>query len=307
MKLDFLVIGAQKGGTTSLWQYLREHPQLCMPESKEAALFTANPDPAKLPAYMQALFAGADPDALLGKVTPDYMVGAPGCGVETVAGRIASALPEVKLIALLRDPIERAISSYTMAVRRGQEKRSVNAALRELLDADELAHARAQPSPTNSYIVAGEYGRMLSAYRDHFPADQLLVTYTDDLADEPAVVLDDVLEYLGLPTGFRPNGLGARHFRGGAKKLLDDPEAEARLFQFYEEEILPHMNGPALMHRRAFEFFYETWNVVPEEPPRITAHVRRLLEEHFHADAEKLGALGASTSWIFSWRRFVNV
>ena len=302
MKLDFIVIGAQKSGTTSLWQHLRKHPDIHMPVSKELPFFTQrSPRPEDLEAGMRELSAEAPSGALLGKATPDYMIGQPGVPVEMVAERIAVALPEAKLIALLRDPVERAISSYTMAVRRDEETRSLDAALAQLLDPDELAGARLRPTPTNSYLVAGEYGRILGSYRERFPADRMLVAFTEDLARDPGEVLDAVCGFLGVSTGFRPDGLEVRHFQGGRRKLLD-PEAEERLFAFYADEILPHMRGSPSMNRRAFMFFYETWNVVPEDrPPELSAEVRARLEAHFRADSSKLAELGLSAPWVAGW------
>jgi hypothetical protein len=300
--LDFIVIGAQKGGTTSLWQYLREHPRLYLPKSKEAPAFTVRVGSSdEFAAYMRNLFGEAPPDSLLGKVTPAYMIGQPGVQVEVVAERIAAEIPAVKLIAVLRDPIERAVSSYMMAVRREQEKRSIDSALCDLLRPEELADARFEPSDDNTYIVAGEYGRILSAYRASFPADQMLTVFTEDLADDPGAVLDEVLDFLGLPSGFRPKGLGVRHFRGGRRKLLD-PQSEELLLKFHREEVLPHLRGSPSIHNSAFSFFYDTWNVAPESrPPVIEGPLRARLEAHFRADAEHLRELDVDTPWIARW------
>lgn len=298
--LDFLIIGAQKAGTTSLWQYLRPHPRLYLPSMKEAAFFFVSGSPDELAQFSRKLFAEAPADALLGKVTPNYMIGESDIDVETVAKRIASTAPDVRLIALLRDPIERAVSNYTMAFRRRQEKRSLDAALSEL-DPEELAGARRRPSPTNSYIVAGEYGRTLEIYRTFFSAEQLLVVFTEDLARDPGVVLDSVLCFLGQSAGFRPEGLGERHFRSGSRKLLD-PEAERLLFKYFREEILPHMRGSPRVHGAAFEFFYMTWNVVPDDhPPVVSKAVRARLEDHFRMDAERLAELGIEAPWLRRW------
>lgn len=301
--LDFLVIGAQKGGTTSLWQYLSEHPRLCMPTSKEMPFFTRKePKPANFHDGVRKVFVDAPSGSLLGKVTPNYMIGGPEAGVEVVAERIAATLPDVKLIALLRDPIERAVSHYVMSVRRKWERRSVNVALSDLLAPGELRNARLHPVPTNSYLAAGEYGRVLGAYRAVFPASQLLVAFTEDLASDPGEVLDSVLDFLGLETGFRPDGLDIRHFRGGTRKLLD-PQAEELLLRFHREEVLPRMKGHRGMNNMMLSFFVETWNVAPDdEPPAISADVRARLEAHFEEDAQQLALLGLRAPWIERWR-----
>ncbi|MET0304830.1 MAG: sulfotransferase domain-containing protein [Solirubrobacterales bacterium] len=303
MPLDFLVIGAQKGGTTSLWRYLSPHPRLCMPAMKEAAFFNESEDLDLLERHMRVIYADAPSGALLGKVSPNYMIGQPGAGVEIVVGRIAAVFPNVKLIALLRDPIERAVSNYVMAVRREQEARPLDTAFSELLQPDQLASSRVSLGPTDSYIVAGEYGRVLGAYREAFPAEQMLVTFSDDLAGDPGRVIASVLSFLGLPADFRPPDLDLRHFRSGTRRLLDR-EAERTLFKFFGEEILPKMRGSSHANRVTFDFFYETWNVAPDEsPPRVSGEVRAKLETHFEEDARRLEDLGVQAPWIARWEK----
>lgn len=310
--MDFLVIGAQKAGTTSLWQYLREHRRLRFPRTKEVpVLIRGAPTRAEIAAGILRRFGDVRPDSLLGTVTPEYMIGKAidndgervegGGDVGLVARRIKQAFPQVKLIALLRDPIERAISNYIMTVRRGQEKRELDDALSRLLDPVRLKSARRQPTDSDMLIVAGEYGRILGTYRDLFPADQLLVQFSADLIRDPGSVIDEILVYLGLPTGFRPAGLGIRHFRGGKRKLLDG-QAEEALFRYFREELLPYMSGDQKAHERAFEFFYITWNVAPDhERPQLSADVRMRLEEHYRDDADKLTGLGIPVPWIQQW------
>lgn len=300
--LDFLIIGTQKGGTTSLWQYLREHPRLAMPRSKEAAFFSREEarSPGALDAFVGRYFPDAAADALLGKATTRYMIGCPEVHVGDLAERIRVALPRVKLIALLRDPIERAVSGYAMAVRRNQDRRPVDVALEELLTDDRLAEARLRPVPENSYVVLGEYGRILEQYCSRFPSDQMLTLFTEDLAVDPGGVVDDVLSFLGLPTGFRPDGLGVQHFRGGTRKRLD-PEGEKLLFDFLGRDVLPYMRGSAEANRKAFILFFATWNVAPEAPPPLPEETRMRLEDHFRSDADVLRQMGVRTPWIDRW------
>lgn len=304
--LDFIVIGAQKAGTTSLWRYLRGHPRLRLPRGKEVAVFTvANPSPVELASAIPNVFDDVRPDSLLGTVSPNYMIGSlqgkPGDDVEAVARRIAGTCPAVKLIAVLRDPIERAASSYKMAFRRGQEKRPIDDALSDLLEPGQLSNSRRCPTDPNSLVVAGEYGRVLGVYRALFPAEQLHLAYTADLARDPGAVLDGMLGFLGLETGFRPQGLGIRHFRGGRRRLLDR-HAEELLFNYFREDILPYMRGSVDAHEKAFEFFYMTWNVAPDEqPPELSAEVRMRLEAHYRDDARKLAELGIRAPWIQRW------
>jgi Sulfotransferase family len=301
--LDFIVIGVQKGGTTSLWQYLRCHPQICMSRPKEAAFFCAERQAPKetFDAYMRRVFYGAPPNALFGTATPRYMMGAPNRPAGSVAERIHDTLPTVKLIALLRDPIDRMVSQYQMAVSRGHETRSLDVAARELLEPEELERGRSLPNRTNAYIVQGEYGRILNAYSNYFPPDRLLTVFTHNLRDDPGLVLDAIMDFLGLASGFRPPELEMRHFQSGGRKRLD-PEGERLLFNFFKHDVLPYMHGDRDTHRRAFSFFYDSWSRIPgDRPASVSPDIRSRLEEHFRADAEGLASLDISAPWISSW------
>lgn len=302
--LDFIVIGAQKGGTTSLWQYLRRHPSIWMIPGKEAPFFctAAAGEDGAFAAYMESTFADAPEAALLGKATPHYMAGSPEANVEQVATRIAAELPEVRLVALLRDPIDRAISQYRMSVRRGNEKRDLDIALAEQLEPERLREARERPTETSSYLTQGEYGRILEIYRTLFPSEQLHVELTDDLDRDPGAVLDRTLSFLSLPAGFRPKQLDVRYHRGGSKPLLGK-DARTSLLEFMEEQVWPKVTEDRDYTRRMFTAFLANWDAASEEePPEVSPKIRRQLESHYEADAETLGRLGHQAPWIDSWR-----
>jgi hypothetical protein len=301
--LDFLVIGVQKGGTTSLWRYLRSHPRIRFPRDKEAPFFTSPEadDPAALARLVAADFGDAPEDALLGTVTPQYMMGNAGTSADQIAARIAAALPQVRIVALLRDPIERAISHYRMSVRREWEARSFDDAATDLLDPARAAQARESPTETNAYFAQGEYGRILRGYRDHLPAERVHVAFTAELDADPGRVLDELLAFLGLPPGHRPPDLGRRYHRGGVRRRID-AQAERELRGFLADEIWPALPegdaGP-----RAFGFFMETWNTVPdEEQTPVSPDVRERLERHYATDGALLAELGVAAPWLEAWR-----
>jgi hypothetical protein len=303
-RLDFLVIGVQKGGTTSLWQHLRAHPSIAMPELKEEPFFCtdASRAPDGLRKFLGAQFGEVPAGALLGKATPQYMTGFEGVEVGEIVRRIALAAPDVKLIALLRDPIDRAISQYRMSVRRRLESRDFDSAARELLEPERLLAGRERPTETNTYVAQGEYGRILGLYRDRFDAERLHVELTADLDRDPAGVLDRVLSFLGLDRGYRPSGLDLHHHRGGREKRLD-PEAREQLDAFMAENVWPVAGDQVDRLKRLFRGFLETWDIKPdEEPIGVSPAIRSRLEQHFAADAEALADLGYEAPWIQSWR-----
>jgi hypothetical protein len=226
VKLDFIVIGAARSGTTSLWEYLRPHPGIWMPPGKEEPFFSDDQRYARgLPWLMGEVFGRAPADAVLGKVTPQYMSGTEECPPQICAGRIAADLPDAKLIALLRDPVERALSQYRQARRQGAALPSFEAVASALLDPAWLYAARTEPRAANRFVVNGEYGRILAAYAHAFPREQLLVMFTDELADDPGDVLDRVCDFIGLE-GFRPDDLERRHNRAASRVRVPQPALE---------------------------------------------------------------------------------
>jgi hypothetical protein len=302
--LDFIVIGTQKGGTTSLWQYLRGHPSIHLPEDKEAPFFftRAATEPGGLAAFMALHFGEAPPGVLLGKVTPHYMMGNGGMGAELIAQRIAAALPEVRIVALLRDPIERAVSHHRMSMCRGIEVRSFDEMTLDLLAPAQLAAAREAPTETNSYLVQGEYGRILSGYRRHFPPSRMHVELSEDLARDPAGVIDRVLVSLGLEPGHRPADLGVRHHRGGLCRRVDD-DAEQQLRAFLREQVWGRLGPESERVQHAFNFFFQMWNVVADDQlPPVSPRTRAALEEHYARDAHELASLGIQAPWLSAWR-----
>src|SRR5205807_7414257 len=132
----------------------------------------------------------AEANTKWGTVTPQYMVGGlweqPNRRSDggrmyderTVPLRIRELLPETRLIAILRDPVERARSHHRMAVMNRIEERTFERAIDDLLQTDALADARREPREQTGYVAWGEYGRILAGYFDVFSPEQILIVFT---------------------------------------------------------------------------------------------------------------------------------
>jgi len=223
--MEFLVIGAQKAGTTTLWNLLRDHPRLWLPDAKEAPFFSHTEVYERgLASYLERLGAPVGEGVLRGTVTPHYMQGWHDAGTRTVVERIARLLPEVKLIVLLREPVARARSQHAMAIARGRERRGVDRAISELLEPDALRRGRSAPDDTNTYVVQGEYGRILGDYLSFFPRSAMHVELSDSLAQDPLGVLGRVLRFLGVDADFEPPDPFHRAFVGGREPRVSDED-----------------------------------------------------------------------------------
>ena len=280
--LDFVVIGAQKGGTTALFELLRQHPELCLPADKEAPFFNR---PELYSRGVDELFSTYFPQPLpagrlLGTVTPQYMCIA-GC-----AGRLAEAFPKCRLIAVLRDPVERAYSHYRMATRRGQETRSFDDAIAAMLASPQaIAEARDSVALGETYVAWGEYGRVLADYLDRFERSQLLVVYTSDLERDPAGVLRSIFEFLGV-TMVLPDRLDERHHVGGSRRRF--PNVQRRLRRSPVGWLWKRL--PQRTRSRAFIRF-DHWNVRKDADdgaggggPRWSSDTEARLLDHYGAD-----------------------
>lgn len=195
MKVGFLVIGTQKGGTTALHRFLSEHPDISMPtDRKELHHFDA-PD-VDAPGALDRYHARFDPDrAIAGEATPIYMYW-PG-----VIERIHAYNPDARLIAILRNPVDRAYSHYEMVRQLGVERLSFHHAIRVEPIRRWLLSSRRNPPGVHrrySYVHRGFYAAQLRRVLEWFPADQLLVLRNEELAGHHTETLDRVCDFLGV-------------------------------------------------------------------------------------------------------------
>jgi hypothetical protein len=204
---DFLLIGAPKAGTTALHAALAQHPELFLSEPKEPKYYLCGDSPP--PAYRGPgdahsnrewiwqrqryldLFAGAGDNQLAGESTPFYLYH------RDARRRIAADLPQAKLVAVLRDPVDRAYSNWMHLWADGLEPCSdvVEACARE------AARVDAGWAPFWHYRGLGMYGRQLSDLFEHFPREQVLTVRYRALVDKPHAVLDRVCRFLGVSEG----------------------------------------------------------------------------------------------------------
>jgi hypothetical protein len=232
VRLDFLGIGAQKAGTTSVHEYLRTHPELFLPEVKEQPFFTVDAAYEQgWDSFARVAFHGAPAGRRYGKITPHYMSGPVAWSDATAAAkagpasavtarRISELFPDVKLIAMLRDPVERAISSYWQTTVLGDDPRALDEALGDELAPAALEAARRRPADGHQHIVAGEYGRILDDYLRFFPREQLFVGSMAVLGREPLRLLGELFRFLGVDDGHVPPNLGVRYqVRGTGRRI----------------------------------------------------------------------------------------
>lgn len=200
---DFLILGAQKAGTTSLYNYLQRHPRIAPAFTKEVHYFTLHYDEPEdwYRAHFPRARALEKRGVLTGEASPYYLF------EPRTPQRVAQTLPEARFIVLLRDPVERAYSHYQHERARGREVLEFGAALAseqervapelERLLLDEGATSAVHQHQT--YFARGLYAEQLIRWREHFAEERFLVIQSEAFFADPTATCQRVFEFLELP------------------------------------------------------------------------------------------------------------
>lgn len=211
MMPSFIIIGAQKAASTYLVACLAEHPEIYM--YREEIPFFEDPDyePGRLPQFLQ-LFDKANGKKAVGFKRPNYLA-KPEC-----PRRLHAHFPDAKLIAVLRNPIDRAVSAYFHYMQNGFIPiEPLNDGMRSVID---KVHADEYPAGRD-IVEYGFYAKQLQRYLADFTSDQLLVAFYDDIKTAPEKVVSEVYGFLGVAKDYRP--------RSVIKKPMASIKSTARL------------------------------------------------------------------------------
>jgi hypothetical protein len=226
---NFFVAGAPKAGTTSLYHYLRQHPQIYMSPIKEPCFFAPEvvdftPDARRnfngtreaVAAYLDGpldslgsgivldwpdylkLFKRVKDEIAIGEVSGSYLASS------GAAGAIRSRIPDARIVIMLRHPVDRLYSQYVAALSLGLTRAGF------ARWAEEQQALEARRHPPFGVVWTGRYAEHLQRFRTHFPADRLHVAFYDDYVTDRRAVVRGVLAFLGVDPD-RPIDLGARH------------------------------------------------------------------------------------------------
>ena len=196
---DFLILGAQKAGTTALYAYLRRHPEITGPSWKEVSYFDRHY--ARGPNWYRGNFPNLlrSRGELVGEASPSYLFHPLG------PERVRALVPEARLIALVRDPVDRALSHYNHELALGREPLSFEEALaaEETRLAGEVERLCSDPRYfsqawwSHTYKARGRYAEQLERWLRVFPREQLLVVATEELGEAPGETYASILSFLG--------------------------------------------------------------------------------------------------------------
>jgi hypothetical protein len=232
---NFLIIGAQKSATRWLRMHLGQHPEIFTAD-KELRFFNDDSFERGLDSYRKG-FEGWDGEPVIGEATPSYMMWREL--PERSAARIEESLPDVRLMALLRNPVDRTYSAFVHHVREG----------RIPADMDLLERLRDVPPEEDDLglVAGGWYAASLAPYFERF-GDRLRTFLHDAVAERPEEVYARALEHVGASPGFSPPGLRRVRHSGrlpeasphaGEEGRRRDLSAEERaeVFGYFREDV----------------------------------------------------------------------
>lgn len=313
---NFIIIGAQKAGTTTLYRMLQQHPEVFLPELKEPGFFIrAFPDPVRfqtlrrpddgrearpigshgagtysLAEYHELFEPGAE-FSVRGEASTPYLPS------PYAARRVAETIPDARLIVILRDPVERAYSAYNYNLSRGMEPAATFA---EAIDS-ELRGERDDWIYGWRYLYTGRYAEHLARWLEFFPREQLLVLWFEELRDNPGLVYRTACRHLGV------DGLQVgRQRRDNVTTIPGNPILRALRSELSRPSAWRRAARrvlPASLRRRMSRAALAKIDRFGHRPPPLEASQRASLEVHFEDANESLRRLLEPRTDFPAWLR----
>jgi hypothetical protein len=279
---NFFLVGAAKAGTTSIYTYLSQHPDVFFPSIKEPHFFTqVRPSPeqrflieaiTKRGAYLR-LYARAANHIIIGDASPSYL------WHPEVPHRIRAAVPQAKIAIILRDPVERAYSHYLMDYREGAQDRPFYQAL-----LDDMRRPGKGWGISYLYYELGLYAEQVRRYLDAFKPERVKILMFEDFRRDAGAVLHELADFLRLD----PNPLAeidtSRMYNSYAapRSQLLRRVAGAKFSRILGQSLIPHWVGAYI-----FERFFLRQAPKPPLDPRA----RQLLCSLYDPELDKLETL----------------
>ena len=285
---NFFIIGAGSSGTTSLYNYLNQHPQVFVSPIKETNFFsTPNqefPSTSPLENYKrtsvvnsleeyQGLFREASKEIAIGEVSPSYLY------APSTPKRIWQSVPNAKIVAILRNPVDKIYSGYKRCVRNGQEPiTNFEEAIRQ-----ESIRIQEDWHPRFFYKLKGFYYKYLKQYSEFFEKDNIRVYLYEDLCKDPINLMQNLFQFLDIDSKFVPN-MAVKHNVSYIprskylKLLLGKPNPIKSILKL----LLPQKLSQSIVNN------LKVWN---QTKPQLVLDTRRQLILEYREDILKLQEL----------------
>jgi hypothetical protein len=282
---NFIIIGAMKAATTSLYTYLKQHPDIFMTSIKEPKFFNnLNKDSRfklqgkglvkiKTLEQYQNLFKEAINEIAIGEASPSYIFD------ENCHILIKEILPKAKIIAILRQPVERAYSNFLHAKRADQEK---NTDFEESFTEENKMLKKG--IKTHYYLEKGFYYKQLKRYYDVFPKEQIKIILFEDIIKNPRKITQEVFKFLNVDSSFTPNTSKKANVSGVPKGMLGWIVMKIR-----KNHLMPNIEFSKIFP----EFIVNLMlNTIYAKPKKISNKlINKLTNQYYIEDISKLEKL----------------
>lgn len=253
MRGMLIVIGAMKCGTSTLHEHLGLHPDISMSRVKELNYFIETANFAKGERWYRSRFSSSS--EIRGESSPNYTKWPMFPGVPE---RMYAAMPDAKLVYIVRDPVDRAVSHYRHNVSHGRETRPIAEALGE--------------RENNNYVTSSSYHLQIQRFLQFFPAKQLRLFELSELANDPRAVSREIFEWVGVASDFDHPGFDKVLHKSSKKRK---PTPLGRKVQAYP-------GG------RTVRSVLARWLEAPLDKPKLDDATRESLRNALRADAAAL-------------------
>ena len=285
-KPNFIIIGAMKAATTSLYTYIKQHPDIFMSYIKEPMFF--NNLNSKKPYIIKgsskkkfknfekylSLFKKANHEQSIGEASPAYMYD------QNCPTLIKKYLPNTKIIAILRQPVKRAYSNFLHARRADKEPISV---FKEAFNAEEDRMSN-NWGPLYHYKSQGLYYKQLARYYNLFPKNQIKIILFEDLIKNPTLTSQEIFWFLNVDATFIPNTSKKANVSGVPKGILG-----WIIMKLRKHNLIPNVEFSKILPSSIIRFILRN---IYSEPKKISKElVKELTTKHYTEDIKKLEKL----------------
>ena len=281
MKVNLLLIGAGRSGTTTLYEHLKQHPEICFSNMKEIPYFSVEDIYTRGDLYYHSFFkctekkviASSDTYLLIDKEAPN---------------RIVQYNPDMKLIVLLREPVERAYSSYIYALNNGHEKNNVSFKDSFEKEQENINQKNIITQNNLGHFYTGLYYKHISYWMQFFPKENFLLLKTEDLKNNYQEVLKSVCTFLGI-SEFKESTDIKTNQASGAKCMFIHQFFINRdqVFRKILRKIIPDSIKKRVFNSGLIEKIVHI-NRKQNSYPKLTEEERNIVSNYFVEDSEKL-------------------
>lgn len=271
---QFFCVGAQKAGTSTLHDIIQQNPSINLPKRKETHFFRDDDKYAQGLDYYFKLFEKKKKCDNYGEIDPEYLY------FEKCAQRILDTFQQVKIVLLLRDPIDRAYSHYLMTKSRGHETLSFEEAI-----SSEGERLKTHFDHINySYIARGKYNTQIERYEQLFGKQQVAVFLFDDFVATPEKVVTEIAKFVGLPSFDYDFSLKSNVAAEPKSERIRDFVYKPNRFKKWVGKLIPSKQMKNDIMAAIVARNKKKLNKIPLS----TEVKRKIYKEHFEAEIETL-------------------